>query len=402
MRVGHFSDIHYANETLGEVDKCFSVAVESAISNGIEIAVISGDATDHRLDVHSPAFIALAQQVRRLSNHCPVLMLQGTYSHEPPGTLNIFRLIGGRYEVFVADRICQVALIGEQWIASDDWCFNVGINFPSADRRALFTCIPTVNKAAVATTVGTMNVAEAVGDNIARLLAGYGAINRQARLSGIPTIGITHGTVSGCETEHGVLMMGLDHEFTTGSLFAAECNAFMLGHIHKHQSWEREGRRIAYAGSIGRLHYGEEDTKGYLEWELTSNESSFRPVATPARRMVHIEFSGLPDMAQLEEAKAAAEGAFVRIRWTVDEEHRNAVDRDAVAAIFAASTEVKLEPRILPIVRSRAEGMNRAQSYGQKLDKWCQATETGSDGLHDRLAAIQGNTPEAIAASLLN
>ncbi|MFY9328169.1 MAG: hypothetical protein WAO76_09150 [Georgfuchsia sp.] len=402
MRIGHFSDIHYANETLGEVDKCFSAAVDSAIASGIEIAVISGDATDHRLDVHAPAFIALAKQVRRLSDHCPVLMLQGTYSHEPPGTLDIFRLIGGRYEVFVADRICQVALLGDQWMASDDWCFNVGTNFQSSDWRALFTCLPTTNKAAVATVVGTIGVADAVGDNIARLLSGYGVINRQARLSGIPTIGVSHGTVSGCETEHGVPMVGLDHEFTTGSLFAAECDAFMLGHIHKHQSWERDGRIIAYAGSIGRLHYGEEDAKGYLEWELASDEVTCRQIEMPARRMVHLEFSGLPDMARLEEAKAAAAGAFVRIRWTVDEEYRNAVDRDAIEAVFAGSAEVKLEPRILPIVRSRAEGMNRVQSYGQKLDKWCQATETSSNGLHDLLAAIQGNTPEAIAASLLN
>jgi exonuclease SbcD len=48
--------------------------------------------------------------VRRLADHCPVLMLQGTYSYEPPGTLSIFRLLGGRFGVHVADRIKQVGL----------------------------------------------------------------------------------------------------------------------------------------------------------------------------------------------------------------------------------------------------------------------------------------------------
>jgi exonuclease SbcD len=68
-------------------------------------------------------------------------------------------------------------------------------------------------------------------------------------------------------TEHGVPMAGFDHEFTTTSLFSAGVQAFMLGHIHKHQSWDDSGRVIAYAGSIGRFHHGELDAKGFLQWE---------------------------------------------------------------------------------------------------------------------------------------
>src|SRR6202051_38997 len=107
MRVAHFSDLHYAGATLTEVDRCFSFAVDAAIEHGVDCAVISGDSTDHALDVHAPAVEALARNVRRLAEHCPVLMLQGTFSHEPPGTLSIFRLLGGRHEVHVADRLKQ-------------------------------------------------------------------------------------------------------------------------------------------------------------------------------------------------------------------------------------------------------------------------------------------------------
>src|SRR6202521_1419893 len=96
IRVAQFSDIHYASSTLTEVDRCFSFAVDEAIRRGIDCAVISGDSTDHALDVHTPAVEALARNVRRLADHCPVLMLQGTFSHEPPGALNVFRLLGGR------------------------------------------------------------------------------------------------------------------------------------------------------------------------------------------------------------------------------------------------------------------------------------------------------------------
>ena len=97
MRVAHFSDLHYAGATLTEVDRCFSFAVDAAIARGVDCAVISGDSTDHALEVHAPAVEALARNIRRLADHCPVLMLHGTFSHEPPGVLNVFRLLGGRF-----------------------------------------------------------------------------------------------------------------------------------------------------------------------------------------------------------------------------------------------------------------------------------------------------------------
>ena len=110
IKVAQFSDLHFSGKNLDEAGRCFGFAVDQAIRRGVDAAVISGDATDHALDVHSPAVERLAREVRRLADHCPVLMLQGTFSHEPPGTLAIFPLLGGRHPVFVADRLGQVLL----------------------------------------------------------------------------------------------------------------------------------------------------------------------------------------------------------------------------------------------------------------------------------------------------
>jgi len=401
VKIAQFSDLHYANETLSEVDRCFAAAIERAIAWGAQAVVISGDATDHRLDVHAPAFIALARRIRQLSDHCPVLMLQGTYSHEPPGTLDIFRLVDGRHPVFVADRFCHVALASGAWQAFPGWCATEAELASVAMAEALFTCVPTTNKAAIAATVGATEAAEALGEHLARLLRGYGVINQAARAAGIPTVGVSHGTVSGCETEHGVPMMGLDHEFTTGALFSAQCSAFMLGHIHKMQAWERDGHRIAYPGSIGRLHYGEVDPKGCLLWNASAEGASFEFSETPARRMVHLEFTGLPEPEELERVAKECAGAFVRVRWNVDEEHRNAVDRKSIERILSEASEVKLEPHVVPSVRSRAEGMNRTQPMADKLKLWCAATDTPEDGLAERLSQVQVSDPAEIAARII-
>ncbi|MFY7855237.1 MAG: metallophosphoesterase family protein, partial [Rubrivivax sp.] len=226
LRVAHLSDLHYGPRHLEEADRCFSAAVDRAIELAVDVAVISGDATDHALDLHAPAALRLLAQVRRLADHCPVLMLQGTWSHEPPGTLSVFRMLGSRHRIFVADRIGQVALMGNassrdlsatDASAADLWLASEGPRFAEVPpgARAVFTCIPSINKAAVAAAVGATAAAEAQGEQLAQLLQGYAGIQGLARAAGVPTLAVSHGTVFGCVTEHGVPMAGFDHEFTT-------------------------------------------------------------------------------------------------------------------------------------------------------------------------------------------
>lgn len=399
IRLAHFSDLHYSDKNLAESDRCFGFAIDEAIRRGVKAAVISGDATDHALDVHSPAVERLCWQVRRLADHCPVLMLQGTFSHEPPGTLAIFPLLGGRHPVHVADRISQVALVSGRWVEAPGWKFD---SVP-ADADALFSCVPTVNKAAVAATVGVAAAGEALGHELAALLRGFGPVNDAARQAGAPTIGISHGTVNGCITEHGVPMAGFDHEFTTGALFGAMTQAFLLGHIHRHQSWDEGGRVVGYAGSIGRFHHGEEGDKGFVLWEVGAAITRFELVATPARRTVDLFFVGKPNV---EEIKAAAEqgkldGAFVRVRWSVGTEDRHDVDSGAIKRALAGAADVQLEGRIVPVVRSRAEGISRCAGLGDKVKLWAKVTGCHPAPLVDCLERMAGKDAAQIAAELL-
>jgi exonuclease SbcD len=401
MKIAHFSDLHYSHKNLPEAQRCFSWAVDQAIALGVEAAVISGDATDHALDVHSPAVEPLARNVRRLAEHCPVLMLQGTHSHEPPGTLSIFRLLGGRYPVHVSDRLEQVGLDRRgQWRASQTWRFDT---LPP-DLRAVFSCVPTVNKAALAAAIGATEAAGAMGEEIARVLRGFAPIHQAARAAGVATVGVSHGTVFGCLTEHGVPMAGFDHEFTTGALFAAGAQAFMLGHIHRHQAWENADQRIAYAGSIGRFHYGEQGDKGFLVWDIDPSGARFALHATPARRTVDIVFEGKPDLAQIEAVAAEhdLQGAYVRVRWTIPDEDRHEIDRNAIERVLAQAAEVKLEGRIVPVVRTRAGGISKAGSVAQMLAAWAGTAEVHAKPLLDRLAQLSVSSPEQIAQAVIS
>ncbi len=404
IRIAHFSDLHYGTKNLVEADRCFGAAIDRAVEAGVQAAVLSGDATDHALDLHSPAAERLVAQVRRLADHCPMLILQGTYSHEPPGTLSIFRFLGGRHRIQVADRLGQVGLTASgDWLASDGWRFE---SLPGG-LRALFSCVPTVNKATVAATVGANTAAEAVGEHLAILLASFAPGNRVACTQGVPTIGVSHGTVFGCLSEHGVPMAGFDHEFTTGALFSAGTQAFMLGHIHRHQAWEIEGEAgrqcVAYAGSIGRFHYGEEGAKGFLLWDVDADGAKFTLEPTPARRTIDIVFDGKPDLEALRAAAADQEvaGAFVRVRWTIAEEDRHEVDRASILRVLEGAAESKLEGRIVPVVRTRAAGISQLAGLADKVRIWAQVTEARPEPLLNCLHALSTQTPDLIAAGVL-
>lgn len=404
IRIAQFSDLHYSEKNLAEADRCFGFAVDEAIRRGAEVAVISGDSTDHALDVHSPAVERLARQVRRLADHCPVLMLQGTFSHEPPGTLAIFRLLGGRYGVHVADRIGQVALRQDRtWLGSQGWRFDGAQDQLPDGARVLFTCVPTVNKATVAASVGAADAGVALGQELTALLTGFAASNQAAREALVPTVGVSHGTVTGCITEHGVPMAGFDHEFTSGALFSAQAQAFMLGHIHRHQHWEQGGRVVAYAGSIGRFHHGEVGDKGFVLWEVGAAAVGFELMPTPARRTVDLFFEGKPDLARIEAAVAGGdlEGAWVRVRWTIADEDRHEVDREAIKRALAGAAGVQLEGRFVPIVRSRAEGISRCASLGDKVRAWAGVTGARVEPLLEYLERLSHSTPEQIAGEVL-
>ncbi|MBI5720688.1 MAG: metallophosphatase family protein [Rubrivivax sp.] len=407
-RIAHFSDLHYGGRTLAEADRCFGAAIDRVIAwgaLGVHAAVVSGDATDHALDLHAPAACRLASQIRRLADHCPVLMLQGTFSHEPPGTLSTLRLLGGRFPVHVADRIQQVALTADmRWVGSSAWRFES----PPVGVEAVVTCVPSANKAVVAAALGATEASTAHGEQLAELLRGFAAVNDRARHEGIPTIAVSHGTVYGCVSEHGVPMAGFDHEFTTGALFAAHAQAFLLGHIHRHQGWYQEsavGRQaIAYAGSIGRFHFGEEGDKGFLVWEVGADGASYRLEATPARRTIDITFEGRPDIERMRELVASHDlrSASVRVRWTVGEEDRSAVDRSAIEVVLAAAAEVKLEGRIVAVQRSRAAGLSRLTSLADKVSEWCRVAEVAAAPMLDCLGALDAESPEGIAQRILS
>ena len=394
MDIFHASDLHYSPNNLVEADRCFGFAVEDAIARGVQAAFITGDSTDHRLEAHSPVFLQLAKRIKQLADHCPVFMLQGTFSHEPEGMLHILAMIGAKHPIMVSDRIGMFGLRNNRWYAIDQ--SNAGEVFDLA-----ITSIPTLNKADLALQVGAAEAGQAMGEHLAGIMASFAPVNDDLRARGVPTILVSHGTVDGSLTESGVPMAGLDHEFTAGTLYMAGTNAVLLGHLHKHQVWERtyEGLHqvIAYPGSVGRYHYGEIGEKYYLRWSVHADAVSFEAIQTPSKRMIDLTFDGVPDVDEIARVASECAGAFVRVKYLVDQEYASTIDHKAIADALGVAAEVKIERSVLTIQRQRCAGISRLPSLEEKFTTWCQHTGTEPGRLLDRLAALQNADPSDIA-----
>jgi exonuclease SbcD len=396
FRLAHLSDLHYCPQFLDEVDRCTAAALEGAKAEQVDAIFMTGDQFDRHVGANSPALLRFSQRVRDAVDYAPLFMLQGTLSHDEPGTVSLFRFFGGRHPIHVSERIEQVAWDGESWIASEGYKFD---RIPEG-ARLLVTSLPAVNRAEVAARVGAINVLTQTQDLVYELLKSFGQINAQANAAGIPTVLATHGTVTGSITEQGVPMAGLDHEFSLAGLYASEARAIMLGHIHKYQSWPRGQQCIAYAGSIGRLHFGEQGDKGWLLWDIGETATHTQRI-TPARVMREFTYPGQPDLHELKREAPTCAGQHVRIRYALDEEYRHEVNRNEILSWFETAHLVKIEPRINPILRSRTEGMAKDLSLSTQLGVWAKATGTADAGLHERLATLTQQSPDDIVSQLV-
>lgn len=378
MRLAHTGDIHACGKHLKWVRRALDHFVETAIAENCDAAVLAGDIFDHAVSTHDPAFHMVAQAVRRLQDAMRTFVMYGTAAHDHPGSLDALREIGD--QVTVVDKPEILAIPGGGLLL-----------------------VPGLNKA-------EPEIAElGAAQWMRRLLESSGEHVRHILTpNGVPCALVSHGTVTGCLTESRHAMVSPDHEFSLEMLALSEADAILLNHIHLRQDWRvrtPSGKQqvVAYSGSLARLVHGHMDPVGFLIWDIEPGNASFRFVESPSRQLIDIEFPGPPDMAELRRiAGDAGPDDAVRLRYQIDEEHAGSVDKRAIREMFAHCDEIKIEARVNPVQRVRAEGIATATTLHDKLRHWAKTTNSMGqfDGLADRLTMLQTTNDDDILERL--
>src|SRR5690606_29500667 len=115
----------------------------------------------------------------------------------------------------------------------------------------------------------------------------------------------------------------------------------------------------------------------WILWHLdrAMKRATFDFRVTPSRRNVEFVFEGPPDLDEIRSRLSECVGAHVRVRYAVDEEHKQTVDRKAIQQLLVQAAEVKIEGRICIVQRQRARGIS-SQTMIEKLATWGVVTDT--------------------------
>lgn len=399
MKTAHVADPHFMNKqpTLDDIIKCARFTADVFINEAPDLIALAGDIVDflaspNGIEIGTPAHLAASDFVTRCGMIAPTVVVKGTGTHDGPKSLIKLAQPGIIYPVFVAEHPCQVCL-------TDD---NQFIPIEEADLacvRAVVTCLPSINKAGLmAVASGTVGeTTRETVDLMRDVFQAWGIINERARDRGIPTVLVGHGTVIGSQTSTGQTMVGKDLEFSAGDLQLAACDIYCLGHIHKAQ--ELPGN-IFYAGSLTRLNYGEAEEKGFYIHEIAQGALSSRFVTTPAREMVTLKTDTLPT---LDVAKDVKPGDYFRLMYEVSEEDTGKVDEEAIRAeaIARGAVDVKIEKKIIPKVRTRAEGISQEHNLYRKLETWGETNNQPiTVDLAEKLTTLEGMDVEGICEAI--
>ncbi|MCY3834652.1 MAG: exonuclease SbcCD subunit D [Chloroflexi bacterium] len=292
IRVLHFADVHIGMENYGLIDGETGLSsraldflarlddmVEYAREGDVDLVVFAGDAFRSR-SPNQTYQREFAARILQLSQLAPTVLLAG--NHDAPmnaakaSTIEIYQTlavpavwVAQEYDVRRVETKRGAVIIGAAPYPTRARLLEAGatrgLTIAEQDKeltRALHKRLRRLSGQA----------RELADDDTPRLLTGHFSVS---------------GAVWGSERS---VMLGRDVVADLAVLADPTWDYVALGHIHRHQNLRSEpadAPPVVYSGSLERIDFGEEnDSKGFCWVELTRNETSWRFIPLPARKML--------------------------------------------------------------------------------------------------------------------
>lgn len=403
LKVLHTGDIHFSpkSDKLEENIRTSDAVVFNAQADKPDLILVTGDLADEYdgvFRVDSLAARALVSWVMRLASVAPVLVVRGTRSHdrEIPWLLSHLKTV----------HPVHVALWPQQIYLDKDGYFE---NFHSDGTIATISCFPSPDKGWIASH-GASTITE-LNEKCREAIRAVCEDFYKTAPNLIPHILAAHGSVRGAVFSSGTQSLE-DIEFLQEDFLSSGADYIALGHIHKYQHWNlANGSTAAYCGSVGRNDFGETEEKGFIRATLTPRPSDLKYatelsfVKTPAREFAMLNFewadgSTLDDIFDLAVTSAPSiKGKFTRFRYSVPETFHDPAFRNKLEAALMVGEPalVKMETVIIPVERTRAEGISRCETLVEKFDKYKEvSTLSQPDEAREFIGILEGHTVEEL------
>ena len=342
MRILHLSDLHIGSsgvwdrvsdngwpQSLGEDEKLLWEVVWYAIHYDIDAVLFTGDAYKSRNPSPTQQGV-FAKVIARLSARgIPTILLPG--NHDKPG---------------ICSYNTTLDIYGDVGLASVTVCSVEGTYHIETKAGPL---------SVVAFPWGTFNPDQA------RYFT--------ERLGPAPAVLLAHLSILDCHTgtEQGMIL-GKETVWPIEAVAHEAFDYVALGHIHRHQAWYCDnGVTVAYAGSLQRLDFGDEDdTKGFYVVDLGRTEHAVEPEFVPvqAREFLTLNWTDLPLATALDRDK------IVRVQANLTEEEAAKFSDEQVRAWLQNAHHVSIQKTIQRDRKTRADSTITTMSPIAALEQY--------------------------------
>jgi len=77
------------------------------------------------------------------------------------------------------------------------------------------------------------------------------------------------------------------------------------------------------------------------------------------------------------------------------------VDRDEIERLLAGAAELRLEGRVVPLLRARSAGISAVPTLADKLRRWAELAGVDGERLAERLGWLQATPADEIVRGIL-
>lgn len=397
QRVALIGDVHFAAGHWRNTDRisAFQQILKRELAQPVSAFVQLGDLFNGR--VGDDDLETAAELVQRMADYAPTILLVG--NHGRPGYSRLLRRFKSKWPITVADAP-QV------------------LHVETATGSTLhIATIPYPNKGQlVAAGVAPGDIGRAAGEALDVICLGLAEELRQCEG---PKLLIGHATIAGATASTGQ-PLGIEHDIAVSAPMLARFGpdvAKVFGHIH--EPGEIHGAH--YAGSISPSDWGETTPRRYLvvEYDDATPRILSRSIDTP--RLFHCEGTltrdlfdwkctkgpgGIADEPPRVKCRACGgdgdgvrdliegtlpcvpcngsgsvvdwTGCDVRVRFRYRQAERELLGpaRERIAAIFAGTRHVEIEPVVVQAREVRAPEVVSAATLPEKLQAWARLTDT--------------------------
>ncbi len=369
MRIVHIGDEHLGGAYPDKAAKSFEFLTQrlwedsSSPAFNPDIIISTGDLTDRPLHVHSEHLKPFLNFVR--ASRCPIVLLQGTPSHEPFGAIDNIASVSDGKIVTITDPFAITEFPHLK-------CSIMGL--PALTRPQLAKWAKLIDP--------SVDGFDDPDTAIKLILSSLG--DRGHDIKG-PRILLYHGVLRGCTAANGQVLAGGTLEVAREDLALANPDVVLCADIHLAQGWH-DPCLVTYCGSAYPCNWGELDQKSFtvIDIDAMGVVEHCERIPFPHKPMVKVEleFDGeqLPDGSwnyhSLDsDIDIELSDKEVKCTYTIPREIAASVD-DAYVRVLCARYDVNLaavERVIKTESRERIEGIAAMQTTAQQYEAVCKA-----------------------------